>query len=80
MNWSEDHAIKRELRHIRMDTWADNPNLIKYYKSFGFQIVGNFITPNSEELLIQQRNNSIVLLEFEIKSSKPNLNKNEVSS
>ena len=74
LNWSVDHATKRELRNIRMDTWADNPNLINYYKSFGFKIVGNFRTPNSEELPIQQRNISIVLLEFDIKKSKSNWN------
>ena len=66
LNWCVDYAIKRELQHIRMDTWADNPNLVKYYKSFGFRIVGNLTTPNSEELPIQQRNNKVVLLEFEV--------------
>ena len=29
LNWAVNYAIKRELRHIRMDTWADDPNLIK---------------------------------------------------
>ena len=70
MNWCVDHAIKRELPHIRMDTWADNPTLVEYYKSFGFRIAGNFTTPNSEELPIQQRDNRVVLLEFEIQNIK----------
>ena len=72
LNWSVDYAIRRELQHIRMDTWADNPDLVNYYISFGFRIVGKLTTPNSEELPIPQRNNKVVLLEFEIKNSKPN--------
>ena len=70
MNWCVDYTIKRELRNIRMDTWEDNPDLVNYYKSFGFRIVGNLTTPDSEELPIQQRNNRVVLLEFAIKNSK----------
>lgn len=70
LNWCVDHAIKKELPRLRMDTWADNPTLVEYYKSFGFKIVANFTTPNSEELPIQQRNNRVVLLEFEIQNIK----------
>ena len=71
LNWCIDYAIKREFQHIRMDTWADNPSLVNYYKSFGFKIVGSLTTPNSEELPTPQRNNRVVLLEFSISNSKP---------
>ena len=49
-----------------MDTWADNPNLIDYYKNFGFGVFGYFKTPDSHELPIQQRNIEVVLLEFKL--------------
>lgn len=64
LNWAIDEAQKQELSFIRMDTWADNPVLIDYYESYGFQVVGSMLTPDSEDLPIQQRNNQIVLLEF----------------
>lgn len=66
LNWCVSYASKREIQHIRMDTWADNPSLVQYYKSFGFRIVGKLTTPDSDELPIQQRNNRVVLLEFEL--------------
>jgi ribosomal protein S18 acetylase RimI-like enzyme len=66
LNWCVGYAIKRKLQNIRMDTWAENPNLVEYYKSFGFGIVGKLTTPDSEELPIPQRNNKVVLLEFKL--------------
>lgn len=63
LSWAKADAQERSLSFIRMDTWFDNPVLIDYYKGFGFQIVGSLVTPDSEELPIQQRNNAIVLLE-----------------
>jgi GNAT superfamily N-acetyltransferase len=67
LEWALEHCKHKNLQFIRMDTWADNPNIIDYYKSFGFDIVGNFKTPDSDELPIQQRNNEIVLLEMELR-------------
>lgn len=64
--WIREHCEGKSLRFIRMDTWADNPKIISYYKSFGFHIAGYFTTPDTEELPIQQRNNEIVLLEVAI--------------
>ena len=56
----------KNLRFIRMDTWAANPKIIDYYQSFGFDVTGYFKTPDSDELPIQQRNNEIVLLEMKL--------------
>lgn len=63
VDWTIAHAREKKLTYIRMDTWADNPNIIKYYKSFGFKVVGTSTTPDSEELPIQARNLSLALLE-----------------
>jgi len=67
LEWTNSHSRSKNLRFIRMDTWADNPSIIGYYQSFGFDIVGYFRTPDSDELPIQQRNNEIVLLELELR-------------
>ena len=69
LSWCVDYAIKRKLRHVRMDPWADNPTLVNYYESFGFRIVGKLTTPDSEELPIPQRNNRVVLLELKIENN-----------
>ena len=34
-----------------MDTWADNPTIINYYKTFGFQFIENFKRETEEKLL-----------------------------
>ncbi len=64
LDWTIDHARKKNIKYIRMDTWADNPNIIEYYESFGLKFIGNSTTPDSEELPIQVRNLSLALLEY----------------
>lgn len=64
LDWIKQYAKDYELNFIRMDTWADNPNLIAYYQKFGFTVVDRITTPDSDELPFPQRNNNIVLLEY----------------
>ena len=64
LDWARQHAQEKQLQSIRMDTWADNPTIIDYYRSFGFSIVDYYTTPNSEALPVQQRGNDVVLLEY----------------
>ena len=47
-----------------MDTWADNPTIIDYYKSFGFVFLNNFVTSDTLNLPVQHRNISLALLEY----------------
>jgi hypothetical protein len=47
-----------------MDTWAANPTIVNYYKSFGFSLVEDFLTPDSEELPVHNRNLALTLLEY----------------
>jgi len=49
-----------------MDTWAANPTIIDYYKSFGFAFIENYTTPNSEELPVHNRNLALTLLEYQL--------------
>ena len=66
LSWIREKAENCNLLFIRMDTWANNPVIIDYYKSFGFEIVDYFTTPNSKDLPIQKRNNAIILLELSV--------------
>jgi ribosomal protein S18 acetylase RimI-like enzyme len=66
LEWAIVHARQKELRYIRMDTWAANPTLINYYEKFGFTFIENFITPDSEELPVHNRNLALALLEYKL--------------
>ena len=62
--WSINHMQNKGLSTIRMDTWAANPTIIDYYRSFGFEIIENYTTPNSAELPVHNRNLALTLLEY----------------
>jgi len=66
LNWIIDLAKEKGLKYVRMDTWADNPNIIAYYKSYGFYFIENYTTANTPELPGQHRNLKVALLEFEL--------------
>ncbi|MGV3642512.1 MAG: DinB family protein [Adhaeribacter sp.] len=38
--WARGHARKKQKNFIRMDTWAENRNLINYYVDCGFKYLG----------------------------------------
>ncbi len=64
VRWAIGHIKDKGLNSIRMDTWAANPTIIHYYKSFGFEVVENYTTPNSTELPVHNRNLPLTLLEY----------------
>jgi ribosomal protein S18 acetylase RimI-like enzyme len=64
LNWTKQFAGQKNLKFVRMDTWADNEKIIDYYKSFGFEFIENYKTTNTPELPIQNRNLNVALLEM----------------
>lgn len=66
LNWAIEHSKQKGLQSIRMDTWAANPTLIDYYESFGFTVIENYTTPDSEELPVHNRNLALTLLEYNL--------------
>ncbi len=66
MNWVIPFAKEKGLKYIRMDTWANNPNIIEYYKSYGFKFLENYTTPNTSELPSHHRNLKVTLLEMKL--------------
>ncbi len=65
LDWAILHAEQKKLMNIRMDTWALNPTIIKYYESFGFKQIENFVTPDTTELPVHNRKLALTLLEFQ---------------
>lgn len=64
LNWTTQFARQKNLKYVRMDTWADNEKIIDYYKSFGFEFIENYKTTNAPGLPIQNRNLNVALLEL----------------
>ena len=64
VNWAIQHIKEKGLSFIRMDTWAANQTIIKYYEGFGFKSVETYTTPNSPELPVHNRNLELALLEY----------------
>jgi len=64
--WAIEHSKLKGLDFIRMDTWADNPTIIDYYKSFGFTFMGNYTTPDSLALPAHNRKLPLALLELKL--------------
>jgi GNAT superfamily N-acetyltransferase len=63
LEWAKSHCIQKGLNGIRMDTWAANPTIIEYYKTFGFNVIEDYTTPDSTELPVHNRNLALTLLE-----------------
>jgi ribosomal protein S18 acetylase RimI-like enzyme len=66
IDWSIEHCRQRGIKNIRMDTWAANPTIIEYYKSFGFSVIENYTTPDTNELPVHNRNLALTLLEYKV--------------
>ena len=66
LDWAKQFARQKNLKFVRMDTWADNEKIIAYYKSFGFELIEYYKTPDAPELPIQNRNLNVALLEMEL--------------
>lgn len=64
VEWAKDHIKQKGLQSVRMDTWANNPTIIHYYQTFGFDIIENYTTPDTAELPVHNRNLPLTLLEL----------------
>ena len=66
LEWAIRHAKDRGIKFIRMDTWANDQNIIDYYKGFGFRFIEDFNTPDIPELPVHNRNIPLALLEYNL--------------
>ena len=79
LDWSIKHAQSLNRSFVRMDTWASNGNIIKYYESFGFVFIGNNRTPDNQELAIQHRGLHVALLQLSLDKTKSGEENEKVS-
>jgi hypothetical protein len=49
-----------------MDTWAANHTIQEYYKTFGFEVIENYTTPDSDDLPIHNRKLALTLMELRV--------------
>jgi ribosomal protein S18 acetylase RimI-like enzyme len=64
--WAVEKCKASGLQYVRMDTWANNPQLIKYYQGFGFEFIENYTTPDSADLPAHNRRLALALLEYRV--------------
>lgn len=70
LEWTINFTAERKLKHIRMDTWAENEKIISYYKSYGFSFIENYTTPGTDNLPEQHRNLNVALLQLTLQTLK----------
>lgn len=66
LKWAKEMAKSKGLDYVRMDTWADNEQLINYYLSYGFKFVKHVQTDDSDQWKVQYQNLNLVLMEMEV--------------
>ncbi len=66
LQWAVVTAKGKGLKFVRMDTWASNSNIVEYYTGFGFNVVGNITTPDTEALPVHNRGLALTLLEYPV--------------
>jgi ribosomal protein S18 acetylase RimI-like enzyme len=64
--WAMEICQAKNLKYVRMDTWASNAQLIKYYQAFGFEFIENYTTPDTQELPAHNRRLPLALLEYAV--------------
>jgi ribosomal protein S18 acetylase RimI-like enzyme len=68
VEWAKHYGRGLGKQYIRMDTWADNRKLIKYYQKCGFRFMGVMPPAISPALPKHYEKSSICLLEMNIES------------
>ncbi|MCZ4224454.1 GNAT family N-acetyltransferase [Pedobacter rhodius] len=66
IKWASAFALKRGIKFIRMDTWADNEKLLKYYTGCGFDYVGVVNMEKTEGLPKHYEGISLSLFEIKV--------------
>jgi predicted GNAT family N-acyltransferase len=66
VDWAIGHCQQKGLKSVRMDTWAANPTIIEYYKTYGFSVLETYTTPDTTELPVHNRNLALTLLEYRL--------------
>ncbi|MCZ4245146.1 GNAT family N-acetyltransferase [Pedobacter punctiformis] len=66
VEWAKKYAAENDLQYIRMDTWADNEKLLKYYTGCGFDFAGTVSLTKTEGLPKHYEGISLNLFEIKV--------------
>jgi ribosomal protein S18 acetylase RimI-like enzyme len=66
VDWGISHCQQKGLKSIRMDTWAANPTILEYYKTYGFKVIETYTTPDTTALPVHNRKLALTLLEYKL--------------
>ncbi len=66
VQWARDYAAQNDRRLIRMDTVGDNPGLIAYYRTCGFNFLGLSKLKNTVGLPAHYDNATVSLFEMKV--------------
>jgi len=69
VDWAREHAAEKDLRYIRMDTWADNLKLKEYYTGCGFEWKGTVSPEDSPTMPAHYRGIKLGLFEMDLEST-----------
>ncbi len=65
-DWLLKEAKQKGRKYLRLDTWGDNPKMIAYYESFGYQSFNYHKSGDDPDLPSPHRNMFFILMEYEI--------------
>ena len=66
VKWAKKYSKTHQLKFIRMDTWADNEKLLKYYTSCGFSFAGTVTMEDADDLPKHYEGISLNLFEIKV--------------
>jgi len=66
LQWAINQAREKQLKYIRLDTWAENEKIVAYYKSYHFDFIEYYTTPDIESLPLQHRKLRVALMQYNL--------------
>ncbi|HWY37049.1 MAG TPA: GNAT family N-acetyltransferase [Bacteroidia bacterium] len=64
--WAKQHALQKNKKFIRMDTWGDNDKLKTYYERCGFNYIGKKQLPQPNPLPQHYWGSTLSLFEIKL--------------
>lgn len=67
LTWARAYATAHGRRYLRLDTWADNPGLVRHYERMGFTAVRTIQVPPDAPLPPHYQGIRLVLLQAPVR-------------
>jgi GNAT superfamily N-acetyltransferase len=66
IDWARSYGKDNQLEYVRMDTWGDNDELVRYYQQCGFTLLGTVTPEETGELPKHYSCITLALLEIKL--------------